>query len=115
MIAAGTFVMDPADGFPVGTAAGMPESMSWHSYGHMAASAITFIALIAACYVLARHFSRAGNRGLALASGVAGTALLIGDGWAASGGHAGSLTLAIGAITAMSWISVVAAAYRRAC
>ena len=113
MIAAAVFVMDPADGFPVGTPAGMPQTLSWHSYGHMAAGSIAFIALIAACYVLGRHFSRAGNRVHAVASRVAGTALLVGNGWAMTGGKAGSLTLAVGAITAMLWVSVVAARYRR--
>ncbi|GAA1266996.1 hypothetical protein Psi02_08710 [Planotetraspora silvatica] len=113
MIAAGVFVMDPSDGFPVGTPRGMTEPLTWHSYGHMAAGSVAFTALIAACYVLGRHFSRAGNRGHAIASRVAGTALLIGDGWAMGGGEAGSLTLAVGAITAMLWISVVAVRCRR--
>jgi hypothetical protein len=113
MIAAGLFVMDPADGFPAGTTAGMPGTLSWHSYGHLAAGSVAFIALIAACYVLGRHFSRAGNLGHAVASRVAGTALLLGNGWAMSGGKAGSLTLAVGAITAMLWVSVVAVRYRR--
>ncbi|MDX6553302.1 MAG: hypothetical protein QOH74_1790, partial [Gaiellales bacterium] len=113
MIAAGVFVMDPADGFPAGTPAGMPGTLSWHSYGHMAAGSVAFLALIAACYVLGRHFSRAGNLGHAVASRVAGTALLLGNGWAMSGGKAGSLTLAVGAITAMLWVAVVAARYRR--
>ncbi|GAA3106057.1 DUF998 domain-containing protein [Streptosporangium carneum] len=113
MIAAGLFVMDPADGFPVGTPYGMPEALTWHSYGHMAAGSISFTALIAACYVLGRHFGRTGFRGHAVASRVAGTALLVGDGWAMSGGGAGSLTLAVGAVTAMLWISAVAARYRR--
>ena len=113
MIAAGVFVMDPADGFPVGTPYGMPESLTWHSYGHMAAGSIAFTALIAACYVLGRHFSRAGNRGHAIASRIAGTALLLGNGWAMSGGRAGSLTLAVGAITAMLWVATIAARYRR--
>ncbi|MET0133733.1 MAG: DUF998 domain-containing protein [Kibdelosporangium sp.] len=113
MIAAGLLVMDPADGFPVGTPAGMPTAMSWHSYGHMAAGTVSFIALIAGCLVLGRHFSRAGNRGYAIASRIAGTALLVGNGWAMTGGQGGSLTLAAGAITAMLWISFVAARYRR--
>jgi hypothetical membrane protein len=113
MFAAGIFSMDPADGFPVGTPYGMPATLSWHSYAHMAAGSVAFLSLIAACYVLARHFRRAGNRGGAVASVVAGTALVIGDGWAMSGGTAGSLTLAVGAITAMLWISTVAARLAR--
>jgi hypothetical protein len=107
MFAAGIFTMDPGNGFPAGT--GEPQGMSWHSYGHMAAGTIAFFSLIAACYVLGRNFSG----GYAIASWVAGTALLVGDGWAMGGGQAGSLTLAIGAIAAMLWVSVVAARYRR--
>jgi hypothetical protein len=113
MAAAGVFSMDPADGFPVGTPAGMPAAMSWHSYGHMAAGSIAFAAAIAACFVLGRHFSPTGGRASAIASRVAGAALLIGDGWAMTGGRAGSLTLAIGAITAMLWIAAVAGRLRR--
>ncbi|MFE2915072.1 DUF998 domain-containing protein [Kitasatospora indigofera] len=113
MAAAGVFVMDPADGFPAGTPAGPPATLGPGSYGHMAAGSITFTALIAACYVLGRHFSRAGRRGPAVASRVAGTALLLGDGWAMGGGPAGTATLAAGAITAMLWLSVVAARARR--
>jgi hypothetical membrane protein len=112
LIAAGVFVMDPADGFPVGTPAGMPASLSWHSYGHMLAGTISFASLIAACYLLGRHFRRAGNTRWAIASRVAGTALLVGNVWAMTGGTAGSLTLAVGAITAMLWISAVALRFR---
>jgi hypothetical protein len=114
LIAAGVLVMDPADGFPIGTPAGMPAAMSWHSYGHMVAGTISFATLIAACYVLGHHFSRTGHRGSAIASRIAGTALLVGNGWAMTGGRAGSLTLAIGAITAMAWVAVVAARLRSA-
>jgi hypothetical protein len=109
MVAAGLFTMDPADGFPVGTPYGMPATLSWPSYGHMAAGTVAFAASIAACYVLARHFSRAGQRAAAVGSAVAGTALLAGNLWAMSGGAAGSLTLAVGSITATLWVSGVAA------
>ncbi|GAA1119331.1 hypothetical protein GCM10009663_69040 [Kitasatospora arboriphila] len=109
MIAAGVLVMDPADGYPVGTPDGMPPGLSWHAVGHLLAGTVSFTALIAACYVLGRHFARTGRRGRALASRSAATALLLGDGWAMTGGPAGSLTLAIGAITAMVWVSAVAA------
>ncbi|WP_150253646.1 DUF998 domain-containing protein [Nocardiopsis deserti] len=109
MIAAGLLVMDPANGFPAGTPAGMPEELTWHGYGHMAAGSVSFVALIAACYVLGHHYSRTGHRGAAAASRVAGTALLVGNGWAMTGGQYGSVTLAVGAVTAMLWVSAVAA------
>ncbi|MEV0272086.1 DUF998 domain-containing protein [Hamadaea sp. NPDC050747] len=109
MMAAGIFVMDPADGFPVGTPAGVPASLSWHSYGHFAAGTIAFAALIAACYLLGREFSRNGDRGPALVSRITGTATLLGNLWAMTGGKAGSLTLALGVIPSMLWISALAA------
>ncbi|MFE0647105.1 DUF998 domain-containing protein [Streptomyces sp. NPDC059534] len=113
MIAAGIFVMDPADGFPVGTPYGQPATLTWHSYAHFAAGSVTFTSLIAACYVLGRHFHRAGHRGYTIASRVAGTALLLGNGWAMSGGKAGTLTLAIGAVSALLMVAAVANRYRR--
>jgi hypothetical protein len=100
MFAAGVFSMDPPD----------VTTLSWHSYGHMAAGTVAFASLIAACYVVARRLSRRRDK---VASSVAGTALLVGDLWAMGGGAAGSLTLAVGAITAMLWMASVAARYAR--
>lgn len=99
MIAAGVLVMDPL-------VAGVTAVMSWHSVGHMVAGTITFNALIAACYVLA-------SRNRSIPAAVAGTALLAGNIWCMTGGAAGSLTLAIGAITAMLYVSCTAARIRR--
>jgi hypothetical protein len=99
-IAAGIFVMD------------VGPSLTWHGYGHMAAGTVSFATLIAACYVLGRHFSRSANHPYALVSRIAGTALLAGDLWAMSGGTGGTVTIAAGAITAMLWISYVTASYR---
>jgi hypothetical protein len=101
MIAAGLLVMDPGGGFPVGHDE-VPTTMTWHALGHVVAGTITFTALIAACYVLAK---RATTRSSAVAAAVSGTALLTGWLWAMSGGTAGTLTLAVGAITAMLFVS----------
>ncbi|MFB9685038.1 DUF998 domain-containing protein [Amycolatopsis plumensis] len=109
MVAAGLLVPDPADGFPAGTPAGAPSALSWHAAGHLAAGSIAFLALMVACFVLGRRFARAGDRRDAVLSVVAGAALLLGNLWAMSGGRAGTLTLAVGVITAMLWISAVAA------
>lgn len=109
--AAGGFVMEPIPGFPVGTPA--TTTMGVGSLGHMAAGSLAFIALAAACYVLGHHFGRTGHGGLAAASRVAGTAVVLGDGWAMTGGPLGSLTLAVGVIAGMLWISAVAARFRR--
>jgi hypothetical protein len=113
MIAAGVLVMDPMADFPAGGQS-VPATMSWHSIGHMVAGSITFIALIAACYVLVRYYRSAGRPGLAGAAAVSGTALLAGDLWAMTGGAGGTLTLAAGAITAMLFLSATAFRLRRA-
>lgn len=113
MIAAAMLVMDPGNGFPVGASEGSPTTMSWHGIGHLAAGSVTFTALIVASFVLARHFRAAGEPNLTIGARIAGVALLIGNGWAMSGGAAGSLTLAIGSITAMSFVSLTAAWYLR--
>ncbi|WP_440103583.1 DUF998 domain-containing protein [Streptosporangium sp. H16] len=113
-VAAGVFVMDPGDGFPAGTPLGQTGTLSWHALMHLVAGSIAFTALIAACFVLGRHFSRTGRPGFAAASRLSGLIFALGDGWAMSGGRAGSLTLAVGAITAMVWIAVVAADRRAA-
>ncbi|MGW5677029.1 DUF998 domain-containing protein [Streptomyces sp. NPDC003860] len=113
MVAAGLLTMDPADGFPVGTPEGIPESMSWHAYGHMMAGSVTFAALIAAGYLLGRHFSRLGNRRLAVVSRVAATVKLTGDAWAMGGGPAGALTIATGTTVMFALLAFVAVHYRR--
>ncbi|MER6177934.1 DUF998 domain-containing protein [Streptosporangium sp. NPDC001681] len=112
--AAGVFVMDPGDGFPAGTPLGQTGTLSGSALMHLVAGSIAFTALIAACFVLGRHFSRAGRPGFAAASRLSGLVFALGDIWAMSGGQAGSLTLAIGAITAMVWAAVVAADQRAA-
>lgn len=113
MLASGVFVMDPGDGFPAGTPAGVPTTMSWHSIMHMVSGSISFIALAAAGFVLGRYFSRIGARGAAIVSRLAGVAVIAGAGWAISGGRMGSLTLAIGVTLAMIWVSLVAAHLRK--
>lgn len=112
MFAAGLFRMDPADGFPAGTPAGTASTMSWHSDLHMLCGSVSFAAIIAACFVLGRYFSRAGDHARAIVSRVAAVIFILGDGWATVGGAWGSLTLAIGALTGMVWVSAVAAHLR---
>jgi hypothetical protein len=113
LVAAGVLVMDPGANFPVGAPADLPL-VSWHAYGHMVAGTVSFTSLIALCFVLGRHLSRTGQRGLSAVSRVAGLGLVIGWMWAMVGGPGGTLTLAVGAIGAMVAVAVVAARLRRA-
>ena len=113
LVAAGVLVMDPGANFPVGAPADLPL-VSWHAFGHMVAGTVSFTSLIALCFVLGRHLTRTGQRGLAVVSRVAGLGLATGWAWAIAGGTAGTLTLAIGAIGSLVWVAVVAARLRRA-
>jgi Protein of unknown function (DUF998) len=102
----GPFVLQGGDGFPVGDP-GVP-GMTVGSIGHLVVGTIGFTALIAACYVTGRHYSRAGERRLAWGARIAGTSFLVGDVYSMAGLPAGSLLLAITALTAMGWLAVAA-------
>ena len=53
-VAAGVSTPDPMGGFPPGTPPGPPAGLSWHAGLHFLAGAVGFLALPAACPVLAR-------------------------------------------------------------
>jgi hypothetical protein len=57
---AGLFVADPMGGFPPD--ATNSSMMSWHGGLHLLCAAVAFVALIAACFVLAGRFFREGQR-----------------------------------------------------
>lgn len=56
------FHPDPGLGFPPGAPAGMPTTMSGHAAVHMVGFFVAFVAVIAACFVLRRHFVALGRR-----------------------------------------------------
>jgi hypothetical protein len=109
MFAAGIFRMDPGDGFPAGTPAGPPPAMSWHSDLHMLSGTTAFAAVIAACFVLGRHYARSGQPASAIVSRVAGVIFILGDLWAMTGAKDGALTMLIGVFTGFLWVCLVAA------
>ncbi|WP_166354356.1 DUF998 domain-containing protein [Phytoactinopolyspora limicola] len=112
MIIAGLFPPDPAFGFPEGAPEGAPDAMSTtgglHSLGFFAA----FLTLIAACFVLARHFDKTLHtwRNICLIAGVV-TPLLIILGTVASTDTPGVFYLAAGTVS-FTWLSAVASAVR---
>jgi Protein of unknown function (DUF998) len=72
LICAGFFTADLAFGVPPGTAADA-HAVSWHGLLHFLCGGLGLLALIAACFVLARRFASLGQRGWAaysVASGV---------------------------------------------
>lgn len=105
LIGAGFFTADPAFGFPPGTPADA-HTMSWHGLLHFICGGVGFLALIAACFVLARRFASRKERGwvaYSLATGViffaafAGVATGSGQSWSVVG-------FWIGIVFAWAWI-----------
>jgi hypothetical protein len=104
LVAAGVFRADPAMGFPPGT----PEdahAISWHGTLHFVAAAIGFLALVAACFVLARLGGRrwaaySVTTGVVFLAAFAGIAAGSGHTWAVLGFWAG-------VVVAWAWILVM--------
>lgn len=116
LVAAGLLRADPANGFGPGAPVGKAAHISWHGDGHLIAAGIAFLALIVGCFVVARYFSRTGQRGLAVYSRITGVAF----GAAFAGVTTGSSSSAIvlpfyGAVLAVFvWLAVVSIhLYRR--
>ena len=102
---------DPGNGFPPGT--GSEASFSVTGVLHLACAGIAFIALIAACFVLASRFSRIGWRGWASAGRTSGVLLAIGFAAASSGVVGGPLAMFVGVVIAWLWVGVSAARLAR--
>jgi hypothetical membrane protein len=111
MVAAAVFSADPADGFPPGTPAGPPTTISWHGLVHFFVSMVTFLALIAACFAFAMRFAAAGRRGWAAFSTVTGALFLAT--WIAlfalQGARAANVAFAVAIALALAWTSLLAA------
>jgi hypothetical protein len=107
LIGGGVFVADAGAGFPPGAPAGAPEQLSWHGIVHDVAHLVAFLALIAACFVLARRFAALGQRGWATYCVATGVALLGLMAWPDRDTVLVQLALAI--VLGWAWISVLAA------
>lgn len=112
MIAAGVFVADPMDGFPVGTPAGAPEAISWHGILHMVGALVSFAGLVAGCFVLARRFAGLGQRGWAAYSRITAVLFLAGFGAVSSGSGGAASVLAFWVAVALAWAWFTAIAAR---
>lgn len=108
MILAGIFPPDPAFGFPAGAPEGAPEVMSTSGILHSLGFFGAFLSLIAACFVMARHFGCAMSRwrSFCLVSGV-GTPALIVLGSSVFSDASGVFFFAAGALS-FTWLSAVA-------
>lgn len=109
LVAAGAFVADPMNGFPVGTPAGHPATISVHGMLHIAVAGIGFLCLVAACIVIARMYRREGRRGWMLYSLATGVVFLLAFAGVASGSTSSVVILGFwaGVIVAFAWIAAV--------
>lgn len=110
LIGAGFFIADPAFGFPPGTPADA-HTISWHGLLHFVFGGVGFLALIAACFVMARRFASVRQRGWAAYSRATGVIFLAAFvGIAVGSGQSWSvLGFWIGVVVAWTWIAALAA------
>jgi len=104
LIAAAIFSADPGFGFPPGTPAGPPTTMSTHSLLHFVSALFGFFAVIGACVVFARRFAKLGQRGWATFSVVTGVFFLVAFLGTASGSGGVTFTLALWGALALAWV-----------
>ena len=111
LIGAAIFGADPGFGFPPGTPAGPPSTMSAHGLLHFASAGVGFFSLIAACIILARRYSSLGRRTWAAYSAATGLFFLVAFVGTASGAGLVAFTLAlwVAIVLAWVWLSALAA------
>ena len=103
LIASGVFVMDPENGFPIGTPDGPAATISWHGIAHLVAATVAYTGLAAACIVLTVRMAR---RRIVLAAVLnAGAALTflapVNPAWM-------SIQVAVNGLVAFTWTTAVA-------
>jgi hypothetical protein len=111
LIGAGVFIADPSFGFPPGTPEGAPSTMTTSGFLHFAIGGIGFLALIAACFVMAKRFGTLGQPGWKTFSWVTGAVFLLGFiGIASGSGNSWTiLGFWVAVILAWTWLSAVLA------
>jgi hypothetical membrane protein len=78
LIGGGIFHPDPSNGFPPGAPLGNTAVSSWHGALHLVCGSVAFLSLSLACFVFARCYAGRSERGLQIASIVAGIACAVG-------------------------------------
>ena len=103
LVASGVFVMDPENGFPIGTPEGPAPSMSWHGIAHVVAATVGFTELAAACIVLTVRMVRRRAGWAAVLNACAAVVFLapVNPAWA-------SIQLAVTGLVAFIWTTAVA-------
>ncbi|GLZ40437.1 DUF998 domain-containing protein [Actinokineospora sp. NBRC 105648] len=105
LVAAGAFTADPMNGFPAGTPAGPPAAPTPHGTLHFVAGGVGFLCLIAATFVLARHFAP----GWSWYSRATGVAFLAGFAGIATGSDNPGVVLGfwVAVVLGWTWLAVL--------
>jgi hypothetical protein len=105
LIGAGVFTTDAADGFPLGTPAGLPETFSWHAIAHGVVTPLAFLAVVAACFVLAVPLGVRYGRAWRVASRLVPVGIVLLMAVPGIGGF--SLRLALASALVLGWLAAV--------
>lgn len=110
LILAGIFTADPMNGFPAGTPAGPPASITLHGLLHILTAAAGFVCFVTACFSIAGRFSSRGERPWQAFSIVTGVAFLAGFIGVATGSTNSAVVIAFwaGLIVGWSWMAALA-------
>lgn len=106
LIGAGCFTADPGLGFPPGTPATGP---SWHGLLHLMISSLSFLALVAGCFVFARRDLSQRRPGWATYTLVSGVIAFVAFAVLASGQLWMTSPFVFAMLNAYLWCSVMAA------
>ena len=109
LITGGVFKADPAMGFPAGAPAGYPEQISTSSLIHAFAPPLAFLALVAACLVLARRFATEGHRAAAIVTVVVAVVSFL---LPLPFGPLHSVRLFVAVVLGFAWVTAFAARLR---
>jgi hypothetical membrane protein len=103
LIASGVFVMDPENGFPIGTPDGPAATNSWHGIAHLIAATVAYTGLAAACIVLTVRMARRRAFLAAVLNAAAALVFLapVNPAWM-------SIQVAVNGLVAFSWTTAVA-------
>jgi hypothetical protein len=112
LIAAGLFTADPMDGFPRGTPAGPPSSVSWHGLLHLVSGAVGFLAMIGACFVFARRFAGRQESGWAVYSALTGVVFFAAFAGIASGSSQPPIVLSFVGAVILVWVWLALMSWR---
>ena len=109
LLTAGMFVADPMNGFPLGTPDGRPTHPSAQGAVHIVAGGLGFLCLIAATFVLAGTFARAGEKRWAWFSRLTGIVFAAGFAALTTGSSSAPIILGfwVAVALAFAWLGAV--------